>query len=73
MSLDSSVSVATDYGVDDRIIGVRYSGGGLGIFLFDTMFRLAMGPTHPPIPMGIGGSLPEGKAAGGVKLTTQPN
>jgi hypothetical protein len=28
---------------------LRHPGGGLGIFLFTTVFRTALGPTQPPI------------------------
>jgi hypothetical protein len=45
---DSSVGVATGYGLDDRMIGVRFP-AGLGIFIFDTASRTALGPTQPPI------------------------
>jgi hypothetical protein len=47
-SWDSSVSIATDYGLDDRMIGVRIP-AGLGIFLFDTASTPALGPTKPTI------------------------
>jgi hypothetical protein len=45
----SSVNIATDYGLDDRMIRVRIPAGGLGILLFDTVSRSALGPTQPPI------------------------
>jgi hypothetical protein len=32
-SCDSSVGIALRYGLDDRGSGVRFPGGGLGIFL----------------------------------------
>jgi hypothetical protein len=48
MSRDSSVSIATGYGLDDQMNGVRFP-VGLGVFLFDTMFRPALGPTQPPV------------------------
>jgi hypothetical protein len=60
MSRDSSVCIATGYGLDDRIIAVRFP-VGLEIFLFDTMSRPALGSTQP---MGTVGSFPGGKAAG---------
>jgi hypothetical protein len=47
-SRDSSVGIATDYGLDDGMIGVRFP-GGLGILLFDIVSRQALGPTQPPI------------------------
>jgi hypothetical protein len=37
------------YGLDDRGSRFRFPAGGLGIFLFATVFRMAMGPTQPPI------------------------
>jgi hypothetical protein len=36
----------------------------LGIFLFSTASRTAMGTTQAPIQWASGGSFPEGKAAG---------
>jgi hypothetical protein len=43
-SRDSSVGIATDYGLDDRMIGDRIP-AGLGIFLFDTVSRPSQGPS----------------------------
>jgi hypothetical protein len=48
-SRDSSVGIALCYGLDDRGSRVRFSGVGLGIFLFTTASRTALGPTQPPI------------------------
>jgi hypothetical protein len=39
----------TEYWLDDRMIGVRIPGWGLGIFLFTTASRPALGSTHSPI------------------------
>jgi hypothetical protein len=47
-SHDSSVSIALDYGLDNWILGFD-SQWGLGIFLFTTTSRTALGPTQPPI------------------------
>jgi hypothetical protein len=44
----SSVGVVLDYGLDDLDPRVRFR-RGLGIFLFTTASRTALGPTHPPI------------------------
>jgi hypothetical protein len=42
------VGIATGYGLDDRMIGVRFP-PGVGFFLFDTVYRALLGPTQPPI------------------------
>jgi hypothetical protein len=47
-SRDSSVGIALGYGLYDRGSKVRFS-AGLGIFLFTTAFRTALGSTQPPI------------------------
>jgi hypothetical protein len=47
-SRDSSVSIALGYGLDDRGSRVRFR-RRLGIFLFTTVSRTALGPTQPPI------------------------
>jgi hypothetical protein len=45
---DSSVGIALGYGLDERASRVRFP-AGLGIFLFTTASRTALGPTQPPI------------------------
>jgi hypothetical protein len=47
-SRDSSVGIALGYGLDDRDSRVRFP-AGVGIFLFTTASRTALGPTQPPI------------------------
>jgi hypothetical protein len=47
-SCDSSVGVALGYGLDDRGSRVRFP-AELGIFLFTTVSRPALGLTQPPI------------------------
>jgi hypothetical protein len=47
-SHDSSVSIVLGYGLDNQ--GSMFDPWqGLGIFLFTTMSRMALGPTQPPI------------------------
>jgi hypothetical protein len=48
MSRDSSVGIATDQGLDDRMIGVRFP-EELEIFVFATASTPAVGPIQPPI------------------------
>jgi hypothetical protein len=69
MSQDSSVGIVTDYGLDDWMIRVQFL-AGLGIFLFSTMSRPALRPTHPPIQWVLGILSLEVKQPGDVKLTT---
>jgi hypothetical protein len=47
-SRDSSVGKALGYGLDDRGSRIRFP-GGLGIFLFNTASRTALGPIQPTI------------------------
>jgi hypothetical protein len=48
MSCDSSVGIALRYGLDEWNLGLD-SRRGLGIFLFTTASRTALGPTQLPI------------------------
>jgi hypothetical protein len=48
MFRESSVGTATDYRLDNRMIGFRIP-AELEIFLFDTVFRPALGPTQLPM------------------------
>jgi hypothetical protein len=48
-SRNSSVGIALGYGLDDRGSRVRFPTEGVGIFLFTTASRTALGPTQPPI------------------------
>jgi hypothetical protein len=61
-SRDSSVGIATDYGLDDRIIGVRIP---VGAGNFSLRHRVQTGSGAHPVsyPMGTRGSFPGGKAA----------
>jgi hypothetical protein len=49
--------------MDDQDSKVRFP-AGLGIFLFSTAFRTALGPTQPSIQWVTRGSFPWGKKAG---------
>jgi hypothetical protein len=44
-----SVGIALGYGLNDRDSRVPFPAGGVGIFLFTTASRTALGPTQPPI------------------------
>jgi hypothetical protein len=48
-SQGSSVSIVSDYGLDDRAIGVRSPAEANDFFLLTSMFRSALRPTQPPI------------------------
>jgi hypothetical protein len=58
-SRDNSVGIALGYGLDDWGSRVRFPALGLGIFLFTTASRTALGPTQPPIQW-VPGALPLG-------------
>jgi hypothetical protein len=59
---DSSVGIATGYGLDDRGVGVRVLVGQE----FSLLHVVQTGSGARPVSyqMGTGGSFPEGKAAG---------
>jgi hypothetical protein len=63
LSRDSSVGIATGYGLDDRTIGVRFPVGAGNCSL---RHRVQTGSgAHPAsYPMGIGNSFTGSKAAG---------
>jgi len=46
-----NVREALGYGLDERGFDSRW---GLGVFLFNTMFRMTLGPTQPPIQWVLG-------------------
>jgi hypothetical protein len=71
-SQDSSGSIVSDYGLDDRAIGVRSPAGAKD---FSSSLCVQTGSeAHPAIcPMGTGGPFPAGKARPGVSLTTHPH
>jgi hypothetical protein len=60
-SRDSSVGVATDYGLDDRRVGVRVP---VGSRIFSTSSRPALGPTQPPVQWVLGALSPGVKRQG---------
>jgi hypothetical protein len=69
MSRGSSGSVVSDYGLDDRAIGVR-SRQGQKIFPLASVSRPALRPTHPQWVPGV--LSPGVKRGRGVTLTTHP-
>ena len=62
---DSSVGIATRYGLDGPGIESRWGRD------FPHLSRLALEPTHPPIQWVPG--ISRGEAGGGVALTTHPH
>jgi hypothetical protein len=68
---DSSVGIALGYGLDDRGSKVRFP-TGLGISLFTTTFRTALGPTQPLIQW-VPGALSLGIKRPGREAYHSPN
>jgi hypothetical protein len=68
MSRDSSVGIATVYGLADRR-GGSSSPGRVKNFHFSIPSRPALGSTQPPIKW-LSGALSRGLSGRGVKLTT---
>jgi hypothetical protein len=52
----------SDYGLDDRAIGVRSPAGAKDFFPLTSVSRPALGPTQPPVQWLQGGPFPGGKA-----------
>jgi hypothetical protein len=61
--LYSSVGIATDYGMDDRMIGVRIPAGA-GSFSLHHRVQTGSGAHPASYPMGTRGPFPGVKAAG---------
>jgi hypothetical protein len=61
MSRGSSGSIVSDYGLDDRAIGVRSPAGAKG-FSSSLCVQTGSGAHPASCPMGTGGPFPEGKA-----------
>jgi hypothetical protein len=70
--LGSSGSIVSDYGLDDRAIGVR-SPAGQSIFPLASVSRPALRPTQPPVQWVPGVLSPGVKRGRGVTLTTHPH
>jgi hypothetical protein len=71
MSRCSSGSIVSDYGLDDRAIGVRSPAGAKD---FSSSLCVQTGSeTHPAsYPMGTGGPFPGAKHSRGLTLTNHP-
>jgi hypothetical protein len=67
-----SGSIVSDYGLDDRAIGVR-SPAGTNDFSCSLCVQTGSGAHPASCTMGTGGPFPGGKARQGVMLTTHPH
>jgi hypothetical protein len=68
----SSGSIVSDYGLDDRAIGVRSPAGAKD--LSSILYVQTDSGAHPAsCTMGTWGTFPGGKARPGVMLTTHPH
>jgi hypothetical protein len=71
-SRGSSVSIVSDYGLDDRAIGVR-SPAGVKDFSSSLCVQTGSGAHPASCTMGTGGPFPGAKRGRGVTLTTHPH
>jgi hypothetical protein len=71
MSRDSSGSIVSDYGLDDRAIGVR-SPAWTKDFSSSLCVQTGSGAHPASYTMGTGGPFPGAKRGRGVTLTTPP-
>jgi hypothetical protein len=71
MSRDSSGSIVSDYGLDDRAIGVR-SPAGAKDFSSSLCVQTGSGAHPASSPMGTGGPFPGGKARPGRDADHSP-
>jgi hypothetical protein len=71
MSRDSSGSIVSDYGLDDRAIGVR-SPTGAKDFSSNLCVQTGSGAHPASCTMGTGGPFPGVKRGRGVTLTIHP-
>jgi hypothetical protein len=62
----------SDYGLDDRAIGVRFPAGGSGFFPLDSVSSPALGPTQPPVQRVPGVLSPGVKARPGRDADHSP-
>jgi hypothetical protein len=56
------LGIVTGYGLNDRMIGVRFPTGD-GNFSLHHRIQTGSGAHPPSYPVGTGGSFPQGKAA----------
>jgi hypothetical protein len=71
MSRGSSVSIVSDYGMDDLAIGVR-SPAGAKDFSSNLCVQTGSGAYPASCPMGTGGPFPAGKARPGRDADQSP-
>jgi hypothetical protein len=71
-SRGSSGSIVSDYGLDDRAIGVRFPAGAKD-FSSNLCVQTGSGAHPVSCPVGTGGPFPGAKRGRGVTLTTHPH
>jgi hypothetical protein len=72
-SQGSSVSIVSDYGLDDQAIVVQSPAEAKGFSSLAPVSRPALRPTQPPVQWVPGVLSPGVKSGRGVTLTTHPH
>jgi hypothetical protein len=71
MSRDSSVDIGAGYGLDNRMVGIRFPTGA-GNFSLHHRVQTGSGAHPASYPLDTAGSFPGGKAASAWSYTSTP-